>query len=194
MAGASCQSRLTETVSSADRAPAAAGAARPASAPPAAATATPPGASAAPLTITARAGGPLRAGSKLTEAALRTAFPGAAIRPIDAGDKLTWLVKDAATGLAAAAAPEWLTIDHGNIDLFGVKLHDDGTKLAAPAFRSIDCYVDPDRPGFVACELPWLTINLRSCNPPRADAIPPARLKGCTIDEVWWLPVGRPGK
>lgn len=184
---------VTEIVSSADRAPGTAGAARPPS-PPAAPDPDPtkaPSPPAAPLTVTRTACGPLRAGSKLTEAALRTAFPGATIRPIGAGDELTWLIKDAATGLVAGAAPEWLTIDQGNIDLFGVKLRDDGTKLAAPAFRSIDCNTDPDRPGYVACNLPWLTINLRNCNPPKADAIPPAKLKGCTISEVWWLPVGR---
>lgn len=169
---------VTETVSSGDRAPAAAPA-RPASAP------------AAPIAITPKACGPLRAGSKLTEAALRAAFPGATVEPSVIDDEPIWSIKDPAAGLRAVATPASFTIDQGSVDLFGVKLHDDGAKLAAAAFKSLGCHADADRPGFVNCELPWLTVVLRDCNPAKATAIPPARLKGCTVDEIWWLPVGR---
>ncbi|HEX3761528.1 MAG TPA: hypothetical protein VHW23_22680 [Kofleriaceae bacterium] len=170
---------VTETVSSADHAPAAA------------ATPAPPSAPAAPIAITSKACGPLRAGSKLTDAALHAAFPGATVEPSVIDNEPMWGLKDAAIGLRAVATPASFTIDQGTIDLFGVKLHDDGTKLAAAAFKSLDCHTDASRPGFVNCELPWLTVVLRDCNPPAATSIPPARLKGCMIDEVWWLPVGR---
>jgi len=182
---------VSRTVSDADPAtPAATPTAPAAATPPAAATraaALTPTAAATP-TAASQALGPLRAGRQITEAALRGAFPAATITARTHDSEVHWLIKDAAAGLLASATPRFLVLDQGNLDLYGVKLGDDASKLAAPAFKRIACEVDDDRPGFVNCKLPWLTAVLSSCRPTGA-AGSPAKLKGCTISELWWLPV-----
>jgi hypothetical protein len=142
------------------------------------------------VAITKQACGPLKAGKRLDEAALRKVFPSATIKAMH-GESSTWLITDPATGLRGSATPTFLELEGGKVELYGVEPGDDGSKLAAKPFRGLDCFVAEGRPGYVTCQLPWLNLTLQACTPKAQDQIPVAQLKGCKVQEIWWLPVGR---
>jgi hypothetical protein len=143
------------------------------------------------IAITKKQFGSFAAGNKVTEDALHKLFPTATIKTVDLGGDSAWLLKDPATGLLATAKPTFIEVEAGKIEVYGVEPGDDGAKLAAAPFKSIDCFADEDRPGFVSCKLPWLTVTLASCSPAKKEAIPPGKLKGCKVQEIWWFPIRR---
>ena len=138
------------------------------------------------IAITKDRFGAFKPGTKVTQASLHAAFPTATIKAVD--DR--WQITDAATGLHGTAGSDFLQVDGGKISLYGIKLGDDGAKLAGVnELDDLSCMVDSDRPGWVTCkQLPWLSVNANNCSIGKPkDAFSADKLAGCKVAEIYWM-------